>query len=450
MRDLLSSPSILRYGGIRKYLISFYKDTMLVFFVSLFYQNKEKYQTFICFVENFSFDEYPNPFLSQLLLKHFSIIEELVSFFDSNIKNLVDLQIMWDVHWVFSTKVLLVFSDGKKKIATGNSYSSDNDILKLFDDFSEDGCVLSSNYVAEGGVFMRDFLDYSNNFSINEEVESFYLALWLKSSFLLSLRAIDLHYENLLISANYPYFFDFECVFSPVINSETYSIVLSGILDDFLYWEKFGVIFWGRWDRKSLLTPILSDYWEDPTIKRTVPSKYKKLHIPESKNMSINPVDFKDFFLQGFNIMKEKILQDKSRLLNFVKNKPFLYNRIIFRPTRVYFALIKDAVMKFSIGKGDEVEGFLYEKLMLLPVFTQVEDVSILIKEEVKSLMCGLIPSFYSNVFDVGVWKDSWEIFVRLSTSCWSVFEEHVKGLEVFFDNAVRDIDMIYEQEKGL
>lgn len=89
------------------------------------------------------------------------------------------------------------------------------------------------------GITLREYIEYKNNFLSWKELAAFYYNFGLQTALFLALRITDLHYENVLISNNYPVFFDLECSFAPDITEVEYSLYLSGIVDSPLLTESF-------------------------------------------------------------------------------------------------------------------------------------------------------------------------------------------------------------------
>ena len=440
--DFLDNKEIFRYPGIKKYLTGLYRDTMAVFLVSIFVSKKRK-QIFLKFLNTFVFKPEVNPEIYHFLWEHFNEIQKIVKYCASREDVLKDIQILGDIHGIHNTKLLLVGNDDNKKVFIGNHHTSDNQIINLFKFLTESKEYFSPKYHTQKEGMFRSFLSYTNNFHSWKEIANFYKKFWGKSAFLLALRAIDLHYENILISDNYPYFFDFECLFSPFINDYPYSIFISWIIDDQTTWESFWPLFWWRDIRKSYLTPYIINYGKYPSIQRTVPSKYKKIHIPQSENITLNPYIFKEEFLNGFLSMKKKILKNKNEIFTTI-HKHKMYNRILFRPTRVYFALIKEMIMKFSLSEKFDNNQFLQEKLNILPLFTPITNKEALIQEEIQQLKKGIIPYFYSEIHQKEVFNSENTYICTLTSSCEQEFLDHLSNLETFYLKTEEEINQSF------
>lgn len=439
--DFLEDKKCFCYDGIKKYLTNTYRDFMSVFLVFLFLSIKWN-QTFLDFLYSFHFDQELNPKLYKFLSDYFKEIQDVVKYF-SREDSFQNIELLWDLHWVHNTKVFLTDTNWTAKIAVWNNYASDNLIIGLFESLTNQKTKFSPMYYEKESYIYRDFLSYSNDFASWKDIAKFYQIFWEKTAFLLALRTTDLHYENFLISNNNPYFFDFECIFAPFINDFPYSITLSWIVDDQLSEEKFWPLFWWRDLRESYLTPLIKDYGKNPIVKRTIPSKYKKLHIPKSWESTINPYLFKSEFFQGFSFMENEILKNQNKFFEII-NHQNIYNRILFRPTRVYSALIKETIMKFSLLQEFEVDDFLYKKLRILPVFTPINDKENLIQEEIKQLKIWIIPYFYSEIHDKWIFNNKNEYICSLMSSCYNEFVNHFHNLKSFYLETKNTINFFY------
>lgn len=329
----LSDKKVLCYPGIKKYLIRFFRDSALVFFVSLFYKYHKRNQTFFCFLKSLKFFREINSPLYDYIYSHISFIENLVDFFSKKRTDIVDIEIIGDIHWIQTTKLLLLFSNGEKKVVMWNRCASDF-LLAWLEKFVGVKNLSFLRYTFGQDLVYREYLPYYNDFQSWAAIENFYFNFWAKVAFFLALRVIDLHYENIFISNNDPIFCDLECAFAPLMQDEEYSIYLSGILDIPSWEESFWPLFGGREQRMSLLTPVLSSYWRCPKISWTILSKFQKIHIPKSSWKNINPFLYSDSFLKGFDKVANTVIRKKKFFTPSVEQLSFI-NRILFRPTRM-------------------------------------------------------------------------------------------------------------------
>lgn len=396
------------------------------------------------FLKSLKFYREINPLLYDYIYSHISFIESLVDFFSKKRTDIVDIEIIGDIHWIQTTKLLLLFSNGEKKVVIWNRCANDF-LLAWLEKFVGLKNISFFRYTSRQDLVYREYLPYYNDFQSWVAIENFYFNFWAKVAFCLALRVIDLHYENIFISNNDPIFCDLECAFAPLIHDEEYSIYLSGILDTPSWEESFWPLFGGREQRMSLLTPILSSYWRYPKISWTVFSKFQKMHIPQSSWKNINPFLYSDSFLKGFDKVANTIIRRKKFFISFIEHLSFI-NRILFRPTRVYVALLSDMVMQISLYRLKDIDVFLYQKLDILPLFSPVMDKKSLILEEINYLKRWLIPSFYTDIHDVKVFSERSEYLTTLFTSCGSEFRLHCKNIEAFYQNVRKQLILAFHK----
>lgn len=433
---------IFLYKWIQKYLLKVYKETMIVFLLSLFYKKKKPGQLFFDFLTDFIFNREDNPLLYDYIKDLMLDILKIQDLYAS-LPDLKNIEIVWDFHGYKNTKVLLIFEWWNKCISIYN-YPTDLCICWLMTDcldWIKDKLV----YTRYNNFWLRDYIAYRNNFHSWHALSLFYRKFWQQAAFLLALRTTDLHYENVLISEDSPVFFDLECVFAPRINDVDYSLYLSGILDDPILTDSFWPLLWGRWIRKSVLTPILSDYWENPTIQRTSLSKNLPFHIPQSQNKKINPYLFYQEFYLGFSFWQKKVLKKKGKRIKSLKDKSLL-NRILFRPTKAYFALLKDMNIRIALYDNVDIDSFLFEKLKSLPLFTNVRDINQLINSEIIQLKKGMVPIFYSEVHSGEVIDGDGQKITKLKTSCREEFINHINNLNDFYKMAEVHLKNAYKK----
>lgn len=427
LKEIYDCKNLLKYRWIQKYLINFFRDVTLPSLVLLYYKQSYKH-CFLSFLKHSNILKYIHKNIIFLIKGHIKTIQDIVECINNDFKNIDDIEIIWDVHWKFHTKISIT-SFWKQFVITWNNFFSDNIIINLSTKILNTN--LSWLYIKKWNFYYRDFIAYSNNITNRNIAECFYGDLWKKLAFLSALRSIDLHYENMLISDNNPYIFDFECILYPSIINDEYSLSIAWILND-TWWEDFTILSWWRWNRMSLLTPMLTSIWRNPKIFWTSRSKRKMLHIPESYWKKINPYIFRNSFNHSFNETIKKIIKNRKEIENTLINNK-IYNRILIRPTRVYYAIIRDFILEQSVTDNSiDYKEFFYNQLIHLPIIPNIEKTDDLINSEIECLKVGVIPSFYSEIHEKLLFNSNEKIVSYLYETCFSVEKQHLDQLDNF------------------
>lgn len=422
------SCKLFKYPWIARYVIDYYRDSILPSLVFLYHKNKYK-NNFLSFIIKENYIKIIHPQIIQLLSNHFNTIENIVNIIEKNFDDVKNIDIVWDIHGVCKTKLLITKNNRQKFIITWKDFFSDNIVIKIFKEIFNQKSFY--HYKKSWDFYIRKFIPYQNNFIKRKDIELFYDRLWEILWFFYWIRTIDLHYENMLIYNNTPYIFDFECVFCPELIEEDFSFSTAWILQS-NNWEDFSIFSWGRENRKSLLTPILTSIDRNPKLIRTTKSKRKMLHIPMSENKVIKPYIFYETFFKSLNKSLEEVFKNKEKIINAISNN-ITYNRILMRPTRVYYALIKDLIMNFSTNNDNiNISNFFKDKLNILPIIPNVFDKEKIIESEIMNLMNWNIPSFYTEIhrkeiFDIG-WNNVW----TLHNTCISTTIKHLNNIKSY------------------
>ena len=121
--SLIGKKEIFVYKWIQKYLLKVYKETMIVFLLSLFYKTRKEGQLFFDFLTDFVFCRKDNPLLYDYIKKVILDILKIQDLYLS-LPGLKNIEVVWDFHGHKNTKVLLTFEWWKKCISSYN-YTTD-------------------------------------------------------------------------------------------------------------------------------------------------------------------------------------------------------------------------------------------------------------------------------------------------------------------------------------
>lgn len=258
-----------------------------------------------------------------------------------------------------------------------------------------------------------------------------YHAWGAKTAFVLALRAIDLHYENFLIADKKPYFFDFECIVTPLLDGYDYNISIAGLIDDPSLSKKNSTLFGGRDEQLDKMTPHITSYGTDPKINWKTKVPPTTIHIPYVKGEEANIRDYQTDFLAGYDAMTKILLTNPLNISEYLaSHQP--YTRILLRPTKIYRTIIKDLVMQATLNPDLDTTQFLREKLQKLPILTQINDPEPLIDVEITLLRKGIIPTFYADIHHRDLYSTVMKISDSLPVSPYDILIQHWSHLEHF------------------
>jgi len=425
------------YPSLQKYIRKEFRDNLLTQIVSDFYitWNNNSFSNFFkksdfiiqhipCFLLNFL-----NIYGQKILNYQNAILE--------NFKEVNDINILWDIHDNNYIKSLIKIKD--KKLITYKNNISENSILEILCEktFPEYKIFFPSEK-REGERLIRPFIEANENLKKREDIENYFFTFWKISSLLYTLRAIDLHYENVLIFKNYPIFIDTECLFVPNLYNGNYWIETTGLVDDSI--DNGSSLLGGYNPQTSYLIPILWESDSKPEIHRTNVSKRKSYHKVIFWHWD-SPSSYKANYLDWFKLGKDKILGQKKAIVEEISSNTTGV-RLLLRPTRVYYALIKKMIMdatthNFSLNK---IRYILQNRHFLSPIKTGIDNI---IEYEIKCIQQGIIPSFYINIHNSKIKNSFNEILWELTDIPMNVWLSFFSDIEWQLESALNRIETI-------
>jgi lantibiotic modifying enzyme len=328
------------------------------------------------------------------------------------------IKILGDIHPYSSTKFL---SEGK---VIYHSYPDYNESLHIVTkEVINDYYQYFPKIKKENGTFIREFIEIHKNTTDRKQIEKYYYNLGKFIPILLFLRAIDINAENMIVNLPYPKFFDMESIFSGTFEKdyENYGIKNTGVIkidDD----KDSSILTGGLKIKESLLKPIISGTNKEPIIRWRIKSKGKFNNIPLLNSKVVNPMQFLQDLVSGYEESVNTILERKEYISTLLKNTN-TYTRVILRPTRMYRSLVLRSCYP-QIYTEIKTEEFLKENLQNYSYIYSIEDCSVL-ENEVESLEKLVIPVFYSSIHQkeiiapnnkvVAYWRES-------PYNCWKRF----------------------------
>ncbi len=308
------------------------------------------------------------------------------------------VELMGDMHGEPSK--FLVNKDNKKFIYYSAENNSEKEIIELLIAFDPKLKNYFPNYIEINNSLYREYIEINNQSNIKWDVENYYYALWYIIPYILTLRWVDLHWENILCNIPYPVFFDFETTFSPFLSKEQeewYDILKTWLINIGSDGSSHSGIFWALFRSYTSLYPIVEWDFSHPIISRKQFWNKRKSNAVFLEWAVCYPDFYSEFLLQWYKDSSEKI---KNNLKQF-EGSFFTNNfnsRAIIRVSWFYESMIR-FISYLSLQKSKEeiyVEVFSYfEKCPYFISFSPSKD---FLKLEFELLYSWLIPIYYSSI----------------------------------------------------
>lgn len=199
----------------------------------------------------------------------------------------------------------------------------------------------------------QEFIDYQScNFE--DLAHSYYYNLGVQACLLYCLNASDMHYENLIVSADSPILIDLETILQPSFNynyEETSEnmiakTVLQTLLFEFSISKNSNLIYMGgtanQVNRPSIKTQLINENNDQISIvENIINNKNHSTNIPISnKGTAYEIYNYSSDLLEGFSDCYKLIQMDKNIIINNLLGKDFKV-RSVLRPTYVYMRFIE-------------------------------------------------------------------------------------------------------------
>lgn len=259
------------------------------------------------------------------------------------------------------------------------------------------------------------------------EVERFY---WRQGSYLAllyALNAVDFHYENLIASGEYPILVDLEALFhhtadipvddeirdSAIFKASEIleqSVLRVGLLPRPLFDKdrRESIDLSGLGGERGQITPF-----DIPSLKKMFTDEmhieYGQLKILGAKNLPgldghlVSATDFVEEVVSGFEATYDLIAQHRAAFAQCVRAFEDVYVRHVFRPTRLYAALLQEGCHPDYLR-----DGLAYDRLLdklWVQVFTTTPDFQMLVPSEQHDLHLGDIPFFLAKPGTTHIWN---------------------------------------------
>lgn len=277
----------------------------------------------------------------------------------------------------------------------------------------------------------QEFKDYEEA-QTNSSIKNLYIRLGNFLGLFFIMNTSDMHYENLIINRDMPYFIDTETLMVPSrfeksnqndvvsLNNFEDSIMLSALLPfktrkSIMDMDLSG-IFGEKIVSKKFKTMNVVDYGLD-----TMHIEKKLLDLVDSKqnkNRNINVFDYRDDLINGFTEILNIIINNKHVFLDFFeKSVPNdLKLRQILRPTMVYGKFLEAALNPVYL-LNNEARNSLFDILL------KGNESSLRVRDEISCLKQGDVPYYMSaysncNLYDGENHIIDQDFFVTSSKEC--------------------------------
>lgn len=177
---------------------------------------------------------------------------------------------------------------------------------------------------------IQKFVDY-NVLLDEDELKCFYWKFGVMAAFFTFLGTYDLHAENIIATKKGPVFIDLETVVTPHMNEFLFNN--SALINTYL--------FMGKKPNKVYEDIDISGF------SGIINSQSKRLYnIPGcTKNIKVNPYDYKEYVLDGFDFASSLLLKKKDALEKKISDLEFGLHRKIIRNTGFYGQFILTSLM---------------------------------------------------------------------------------------------------------
>lgn len=365
--------------------------------------------------KEYFFESYPElyPYLNLEYEKIRLLLQDILTRFDNDRAelaidgSLVNIEIgEGDFHNGKCT-CCLIFEDGFRLFYKPRTLEGDQ---RTIDFFLEQQSILNIDvfYPVEN----RTFDDYGWSFSVDlseckteEEVKNYYKGLGVLTAFSHALKIEDLIYDNVLCASGKVALIDLECIVSTSFILDKTPFFLAKTTAGIIYRNsvfKSGLIPRHTYGGKSndgesdgALSFIPDRSISEKTFK-TISDDGEELfiaperHIPILNGRHQEPIDFLDFFREGFELGYNHVVENKEVFSQFLESLVGIETRIIWRPTKVYSTLLNESFHMDYLSKEGE-RSKLFELMHNGAVGGIPDEV---IQSEIKQLTDNDIPAF--------------------------------------------------------
>ena len=271
----------------------------------------------------------------------------------------------------------------------------------------------------------------------------YYFAFGQLMALALFLRAIDLNYENHLVSQKrWPFIFGWETIFSPQLSPRRYNIEATGLLSRATQGNASALLY-PFTPYTSLLFPFLFFQDDRPRLRYQVT-------FPRRSPLADHPFHYLTAIRRGFRSCAKQLASQKQAIVSaLAKIAPGIKVRFVLRPTRFYRLLLLRASYP-QIYQSQNIVTFwqnqLLAKQLIFPIYLSPVEKEKLIKVEIAALRSLAIPYFQIYLQDRSVTDLQGNHIFYLPASPWQVWQEHLRHWPELVQQTQKEISTILNQ----
>lgn len=376
-----------------------------------------------------------NNFLNWIINNYIRIFKETNETISEDWYMLIEL--LWDMHGEPSK--FLVTKNDKKFIycsAKNNSEKEITESLIIFDSKLEN---IFLKHIKINNSLYREYIEINNQSDSKQDIENYYYNLWYAIPYIIALRWVDLHWENILCNIPYPVFFDFETTFSPFLSKEQeewYDILKTWLINIGSDGNSHSGVFWPLFKSYTSLYPIIEWDFPKPIISRKQFWNKRKDNALFLKWVICYPDLYSEFILQWYKDSSQKI---KNNLKNFADTfyTTDFQSRAIIRISSFYESMIRlISYLSLQLSK-EETYNELLNYFKQCPYFISFMPNDLFLKWEFELLYSGLIPIYYSATNKLGCINKDWEIIWEISHLTSKLMKMEIQDSDLFSKNYI-------------
>lgn len=312
-----------------------------------------------------------------------------------------------------------------------------------------------------------------------EGARNYYYRSGVLLSVLFLLRSTDIHFENIIVSGEYPIVIDTETLVSACVdgkmerfqgknlNQSVLGTAMLPVYDD-LYDINVSGLFYKEEESKTIYYYVLiEDEEKDFIYEKRVAETSQQKNMVYVEGKPVRPEDVKQSLLDGFEAGAKCLLHHLEEFCQIIRKEKYqdIKVRTILRGTQVYYTFLREAKRVEVLKDASK-----YEKIfnILLKGFEPAQFGYLRVEEEVENLKNYDIPLFYTKMNDVNLYsrnrlicKDYFEVTplqnildaVSFLDEKMIRYQKHLIELSLFtFQSKEEDIntyvEMVHQEKK--
>lgn len=303
----------------------------------------------------------------------------------------------------------------------------------------------SVKYVKGAKYGWQEYIEYEGKLS-NQEAKEYYYKCGQFLGLFYILGSTDLHFENIIVHKNTPFFIDLETLvgipkyinFSNILETN----FIPGIHDNVVYdFDYSGLCGKGNVSSKIKSISIINPRTDEMRIENTESTIRENKNTVYVNGERVKIEDYKNDIIAGFEEMWNLIFSKKEEfifLIDEIFGDDTLLYRQVLRATQVYSKFLTAATHPDYLCK-EENQKILFDRLLL-----NVSDAKVVkrINDEISQLCNGDVPYYTVKYNDNGLYSDNGIV-------CRDYFEHTVRDgivkrvINTISNNKVVQLDII-------